>query len=265
MGGRGSSYFENKTKKVEAKMLMPPKGKGIKLPDDPESERKGYRLFSELKKQGFSTRLSTDSATLEQLQPHQGQLLNLANKYSKQLKTITKDGEVKLGIHDVDGSYGYWCSGEHTEVRRIALSSMVVKRNDTYVKKKYLAMQDGKCAKVDERKLKVYTTTHEFGHCLEESIMRKRYLSSREKNEETYEIFRIKEAERIKNKVVENLQKKYTMPLKNDMIFISTYAEFQKEYNCYFEWFAETFTNLELSSKPTPIAKELGEYLKGCE
>lgn len=265
MGGRGASYFENKTKKVEQKMLMPPKGKGIILPPDPESERKDYELFKNLKNLGFSTRQSTDNATLEQLKPHQEQLFNLANKYSKQLETITKDGEVKLCLHDVDNSYGYWCSGENTEVRRIALSSMVVKRNNSYIIKKTLAMQDGKCAKVDEQKIGVYTTTHEFGHCLEESIMRKRYLCSKEKNKERYEVFRIKEAERIKNKVVENLQKKYTMPLKNDMIFISTYAEFQRNYNCYFEWFAETFTNLELSSSPTPIARELGEYLKGCE
>lgn len=265
MGGRGAGYYENKTKKVEQKFLMPPPGKKIQLPDDPESERKDYDLFGKLKKSGFSTRQSTDKATLEQLKPHQGQLLNLSNKYSKQLKTITKGDDVKLGIHDVDGSYGYWCAGEDAEVRRIALSSMVVKRNDTYVKKKFLAMQDGDCAKVDERKLKVYTTTHEFAHCLEESIMRKRYLSSKEKTKETYREFRIKEAARIKEKVVENLQKKYTMPLKDDMIFVSSYAKYNKEYNCYFEWFAETFTNLELSSKPTPIARELGEYLKGCK
>ncbi len=55
------------------------------------------------------------------------------------------------------------------------------------------------------------------------------------------------------------------MPLKDDMIFISSYAQYQKEYNCYFEWFAEPFTNLELSLKPTPIAQELGEYLRSVE
>lgn len=54
------------------------------------------------------------------------------------------------------------------------------------------------------------------------------------------------------------------MPLKNDMIYLSTYAEHFKEQNCYFEWFAEIFINLELSSNPEPIAVELGNCLKEC-
>lgn len=90
----------------------------------------------------------------------------------------------------------------------------------------------------------------------------KQYIDSKEKL--SYQVFRKKEIEKIKNKIVENLQKKYTMPLKNDMIYLSTYAEHLKEQNCYFEWFAETFTNLELSSNPEPIAVELGNYLKEC-
>lgn len=55
------------------------------------------------------------------------------------------------------------------------------------------------------------------------------------------------------------------MPLKNDMIYLSTYAEHLKEQNCYFEWFAETFTNYILAEKPTPVANALGEYIRSFE
>lgn len=261
MGGRGSSYYEKQSQIIEAKMIMPPEGKAIELPYDPESERNDYSLFKKLKENGISTRRSMDKATLEELKPHQEQLLKLSNKYKKQIKTITTDEEIKFGIHDT-GSAGYWCAGNDAEVRRIALSNLVVRNNDVYVQRKFASMQKNTCAKVDVDKLKIYTTTHEFGHCLEESIMRERYLKSNKK--ETYKVFKWREAERIKNKVVENLQKNYTMPLKNDMIFVSEYAKYQADYNCYYEWFAETFTNLELSSKPTPIAIELGKYLKEC-
>ena len=47
------------------------------------------------------------------------------------------------------------------------------------------------------------------------------------------------------------------MDLGTEDVFLSSYARTN-----YAEWFAETFTNLKLSSDPKPIAKALGEYLE---
>ena len=81
-----------------------------------------------------------------------------------------------------------------------------------------------------------------------------------------YTKFREIEAERIKNEVIRNLQNKYTTSLNNDMIYLSNYAKdkFKHKDGRWndFEWFAETFTNSQLSAKSAPIAQELEKYIR---
>lgn len=64
-------------------------------------------------------------------------------------------------------------------------------------------------------------------------------------------------ATKIKNEVITICKNKY----KDDNIYLSDYSKDEDNGKDY-EWFAETFTNLELSSNPAPIAKALGDYLK---
>ena len=61
---------------------------------------------------------------------------------------------------------------------------------------------------------------------------------------------------RIKNEVINICKNKY----KNNNINLSNYSKTNER-----EWFAETFTNLELAEEPAPIALALGDYLKEYE
>ena len=265
MGTRGSKYYENKTKKVEQQMRDSKKERYIELPYDPESERIDYELFNQLKQNGISVRQSTDNATLEELRPHQEQLLNLSKKYKSKVQELSKHSEIKLCMHTIDDAWGYWRPGDDCNVTRIALSGTVIKRNYFYVALKQEAIDKGESALVDKQNVKIFTTTHEFGHMLEDCIIHKRYLKEAKHLNITYSEYQKVEAERIKNQVVKILQNKYTLPVNDDMIYVSSGAKKGVKENAYFEWFAETFTNLELSSKPMPIAKALGEYIRSVE
>lgn len=259
MGGRGSSYYENQTQKIEEllRLLKLKKQKFEKIKDDPESERNNYELFQELKKVGISTRASTDKSSLIQLRPHQEHLLSLSNKYSKVVKTIPLETEIEFSEDTKAGAFGYLATGIKPNNKmfvRLALSDVILNDKNYYVALKKNSIKHNQSVSVDSDKIHLYTTTHEYGHLLEENIIRKRYKEKAEHLGIDYNKFSELEAARIKNEVVNNYKKMYN---KND-INLSTYAKTGGDY----EWFAETFTNLELSSNPAPIAKILGDYIR---
>ena len=68
----------------------------------------------------------------------------------------------------------------------------------------------------------------------------------------------------IKISITMKYKNKYTNNQNNDMIYLSKYSksiELGGTGNDL-EWFAETFTNLQLSNNPAPIALELEEYIR---
>ena len=64
----------------------------------------------------------------------------------------------------------------------------------------------------------------------------------------------------IKNEVLKIYQKDFAKDIQFDKIFLSRYSRTNDA-----EWFAETFTNLQLSDKPEPIALALQKYLRRYE
>lgn len=257
MGGRGSSYYENKNALIEKLMrsMNITKNQTI-IKEDPESQRTDYPLFEHLKNYGISTRQSTDACSLEKLEIHQMQLYKLSKKYQRLTNVISMEKEIQFSQDNRKNAYGYLVSGELVDGRlftRLALSDIVINNNKLYIMLKRDAIKKGQSVKVDDNKINIYTSTHEFGHLLEENIIRKRYNSHKNKGLD-YNLFKEVEASRIKNEVVKIYKTRYN----NDDIYLSTYANQGGD----FEWFAETFTNLELSSKPAPIAETLGDYLR---
>lgn len=277
MGGRGSSYYETKNAQIEEKMrqALPQEidleellnqlkklgnpQKRIQVKPDPESKRNDYLLFKKLKSFGISTRASTDSSTLENLKPHQEQLIKLSSKYDKITKTITLNNEIEFSKDSKTNAYGYLVPGEYSNGKifiRLVLNDIVIDDSDYFVHMKNNAIKRHYSVEVDSDKIKLYTTTHEFGHYLEENLFRKQYnkLNNLSIN---YSNFSNLEATRIKNEVIKIKNKKFANLKDSSIIEISDYSKTNN-----FEWFAETFTNLELSSNPQPIALALGEYLK---
>lgn len=262
MGGRGSSYYEKKNASLEELMrslenlfkLKQPIGKRIlrKIEPDPESERNEYELFKQLKRFGISTRQSTDGCLLENLEPHQTQFVNLSKKYRKILKTLTADNEIEFSLDKDDSAFGFFASYEQPDGKifsRLTLSNLVVNKTNEFVLAKKQAIKTGWAVDVDEANISIYTTTHEFGHLVEENIFRKKFSQLENKNID-YSIFSNKLATEIKNEVIKIYKKNYAKGEETDRINISDYSIKGGD----FEWFAETFTNLELSSSPKPIA-----------
>lgn len=256
MGGRGASYFKQRTQIVESKMRHKFKLITDEDKNDPETTRTNYSLFVDLKNNKISTRASTDSSTLEQLNPHQEQILNLARKYNNIFHYSTDANEMLLKSANTN-AFGYFYEALDKNYKGtpvVVLSNFSIKDKD-YIKYKKGSIEEGTSVKVDEDKIKIYTTTHEFGHVIENCIMRK-LLNKIDNNPINLGRNKDNLATKIKNEVTNICKTKY----KDDNIYLGTYAEEGDEFG--YEWFAETFTNLELSSNPAPIARALGDYLK---
>lgn len=271
MGGRGSAYYEKKNSEIEELMrflqLFKPKEnyKKIKYKPDPESERNNYQLFKDLKKSGISTRQSTDTSSLKNLNLHQEQINKLSKKYSKIIKTIPLENEVELSKFGSKSAFGYlqtMINEDGKIIARLALSKLVLDKSELFVEKKQNSIDIGWSVKVEKDNVNIYTTTHEFGHLIEENIIREKFNKL---NEIDYFSFRRKEATKIKNEVINICKNKYinAKMLSQDDIYISDYAKSSSLGDGGdYEWFAETFTNMELSKNPSSIALALRDYLR---
>lgn len=232
----------------------------FKYKPDPESERNDYNLFKSLKNNGISTRKSTDKATLINLQPHQQQINKLVNKYSNITKEISLECDVELSKQNLKGALGFWVASPNvretgTFFTRLALSNIVINKSDKYEELQKHSITKNWSVDIDDKNLKIYTTTHEFGHLIEENIIREKFnnIKKNKKVDIDWYEFRNKEVTKIKRSV-EKICKQNS---NSDKIHLSDYSKTND-----YEWFAETFTNLELSKDPKPIALALKEYLK---
>lgn len=270
MGGRGANYYEKRNREKEqelVKKLVKQSKNEQPYPDDPESERDYYDEFKKLKNQGFSVRKSTDEFDVEYLKPYQKQLIKLNEKYNP--KDLIKENDIQLSSYRLNGAYGAMQGvfDDRNKLQiRLVLNKKTLKEKENYIKSKMYGIAKGDSVFVETKNIYLYTITHEFGHIVEENIIRKRYKQRAEHLGINYEKFREMEAERIKNEVIRNLQNKYTMPLKDDMIYLSKYSKDKYKFadgtGNDLEWFAETFTHSQLSANPEPIAKELENYIR---
>lgn len=105
-----------------------------------------------------------------------------------------------------------------------------------------------------------YIVTHELGHAVENGLVSK---IAKEKNINLYTNFiegKKKIEADIKNEVLKIYQKDFDNSINLDKIFLSKYSRTNDA-----EWFAETFTNLQLADNPSPIAQALDKFLRRYE
>jgi len=254
MGGRGSAYIKH-TKSDDNKFKP-----SIELIDDPETEYHN-EMFDELKKLKISTRKSTDVIDDKILERQQKQVINIVSKYNSIFEATTKDRELYFQAENIsDGALAY-CGSSINEkgsiVQRVVIDTKQYKTYDKIVE----VVEDGINKKwfvpINTRfKSRDYVITHEFGHAVENSIFEKIKVE-RKLDNINLKGFTNTFATKIKNEVIEIWKNKYTTGNIDDKIELSKYSEKNDR-----EWFAETFTNLELADKPKPIALALGEYIR---
>lgn len=258
MGGRGSAYYADNAD-TENKFRMDFHFITDEDDFDPESERSEYELFEKLKSKNFSMRRSTDKHELYNLEDHQQIIYDLTKKYEKQLDVKNQKYEFEFRSAKTN-AYGYQYDAYDQQMQvstRLVLKNGVIRAPEAYRSKMKNHIERGEFAPVDDKNLHISTTVHEYGHVVESAIMHKYF---REHNipitKHTVNKYKENLATKIKNKVIDICKTKY----KDDKIYVSEYAEANDNP---FEFFAETFTNMELSSKPKPIALALRDYLNG--
>lgn len=257
MGGRGSAY-ETLVKKTNEISQIQEEDYSFEINkgnfDDPESEKRD-NVFLTLKVNGVSTRKSTDNVNNSSLLINQTKLIYLTSKYKNIINERLED--IQLGCdnlgRDVSGltSVKYEASGVKI---RIALNKDELNnpqlariRQNENIQKNYHAPIN-----IRENSSK-YTITHEMGHCIESCIFSK----MRKNNPNLNKISNKELATKIRSEVEKIYKNCYAKPNENIIMNISQYS---RTNSC--EWFAETFTNLELSKEPTSVAKALNDFIR---
>ena len=258
MGGRGSAYLlhirgnDNRINKQVSEFLT-----------DPESEYHN-EMFNKLKENHISTRMSTDDVDDKILERQQVQIYNISSKYKNILKYTVSKKDIQFGIIDIkkSGTLGY-CSvrlDESSSIQRIVLDKKQFNNYDKVVSEVEKGVLRGHFVPINLKfKSRDYLITHEFGHAIENSIIEKERIKHNlnDNNFDNFIRFRDIMAARIKSEVINIKNKKFANLKDSSIIEISNYSS-KNDY----DWFAETFTNLELSDSPKPIALALKEYLK---
>lgn len=266
MGGRGSAFGAGtKTTNQEPKKEDPNFKINLKVDDDPESEIHNL-LFNELKALNVSIRKSTDDTNTKKsnnLLVQETQLLNLANEYKNLVSTTAnKDNNLKFSFKEFPISInGMTRIGLHNKQSKVLLQNIVLNKNmihNNNFNEKKESIKTGWSASVDSNNVEKSTLTHEFGHLLSYNIAVQRYQKG---GREISSLFNPKSKSAIlshmKKDVIKIAVEKYGVdPNKRDEIYVSQYSATKVA-----EWFAETFTNLKLSSNPKPIAKALGDFI----
>lgn len=265
MGGRGSAYIIKQH--TSSNDSFPDIDTGYKVSDfDTDIETEYHNeMFDELKKYKISVRKSTDDIDDKILERQEKTVLHIVKKYNNLLSLTSEVQDIQLGAESFpnSGVLAYCAPSvkNGTTIQRVVLNKKQLKDYDKYLK----VVDDGIKTKhfvpINQTfNSRDYITTHEFGHAIENAIFEK---VKKDNNLYFYTIndySRIRNifATRIKNEVKKICQDKYNNGkiLKKEDINLSSYASYND-----LEWFAETFTNLELAEKPAPIALALGDYL----
>lgn len=264
MGGRGATMAG---KHIAGKdMIFPGDKYGTGEPvdvdwDDPESNY-DTELTEKLKERGFSTRASTDFADESRLARQQKQIARLSEQYENIYSASTSKEDIHFGTEDVRSVSGKpmrniagYCAFGYTEDgkirQKIVLNNHQFERTAERQQMSIASgIREGQFVPIDLDKSREYVVTHEMGHALEISLIIRMCQEKGVPVEENMH----RMARQIYKEVYRIAEK--DGKLKERDVFLSSYA---KQNDA--EWFAETFTNLQLSDNPEPIAKALGEYL----
>lgn len=222
--------------------------------------------YDRLKKIGVSRRRMSDNVDETIVSRQTKQIEKLVDKYHKAYSSATKKGnEIQIDVcqlrtpkgkpvNNIAGIF-FRTYGENegeAPKRKVMVNTHWAERTANQVTVSVASgIKDKHFVPIDINNAREYVITHEMGHALEDSIITKicadRHIS--------YEKYCDKISKQIFDEVWENCQKKN--PGKKVEACLSNYAATNNE-----EWFAETFTNLQLSKNPSPIAKALGEYIE---
>ena len=256
MGGRGASFQShvNGGDQViigEGGVLG---SMGQEEKDDPESNIHN-KPFLSLKDRKFSTRQSTDDLTnKELLEPHQNQMKNLLDDYKSIYSHITFNDEVHLKSNNsVPDALGWVTTGAQNGklVCNLTLNHRFYSKGKEHISEETRkGIEDKEFVPVEKKNYSKYVVTHEMGHVLENALINKQARASKE--------YRVVTKRNYENKIKDDIFEIYNEKYKTSesTTHLSNYA-----YENSAEWFAETFTNLKLSSKPEPIALAMKEYL----
>lgn len=262
MGGRGSAYIiekhiNNNDNKSSSNVLD--------FINDPETEYHN-EMFKKLKSVGVSTRKSTDGIDDKILSRQQEQIYNICSKYKNILKFTTETQDIQLGAEDIKeyGTLAY-CNSmivNGRTLQRVVIDTKQLKNYDKLLNTVEYGIKNKQFVPINTKfKSRDYLITHEFGHAIENSIFEK-VKRNIDLQGNDFVRFRKIYATKIKNEVINICKNKFfndTIMQEKD-INLSKYSGKNER-----EWFAETFTNLELAEKPAPIALSLQEYLRSFE
>ncbi len=260
MGGRGSTLAFKHTQEDDNILNLGNPNINVDW-NDPESDYHS-KIFNELKKNKISTRKSTDDIDDKVLERQQKQVLNLSNKYKKILENTTISADIQFGSEKLTGGTLGYCAATLDNngelIQRICLDKRQLSNYDKVTKSVTSGVTSGHFVPINTMfKSRDYLVTHELGHAVENSIMTKIAKSRKiDLKVSTLQIFKTMQKE-IFDDVIKIYKNNYQNKNKHDKICLSDYSK-----SNYGEWFAETFTNLQLSDNPAPIAKALEEYLR---
>ena len=257
MGGRGSSLaFKHMQSNDNGPQI-------VTNWEDPETLLQN-EMFKKLKNQNISTRQSTDDIDDKIFERQQKQVLEIAQKYKKVLQNTTRNEDIQLGGEKISGTTLGYCSlrYENGELRqRIVLDKQLYSNYDKIKRTVDSAIRNRQFVPINQMfKSRDYIVTHEMGHAVENGIVAK-IVKERNINMQVGLLRSINNLQaEIKNEVLKIYQKDFAKDIQFDKIFLSRYSRTNDA-----EWFAETFTNLQLSDKPEPIALALQKYLRRYE
>lgn len=258
MGGRGATLITQSKREDEGTLIQDERLKKMLQSDDPETEYHNG-MFRVLKRLGWSTRQSTDKNQDVKLMDQQDVVRDITKEYSKFFKNTVDDNEIRLRSLPLQkvGVLGVcWAPPDKLHRDKLQMHIAIDKKYiDSSFAEKYqkISGRDNFNVPIHYLNSDKYVTTHEMGHALENSILYK-------KHNNYYTAFNMNkklDANVIKDDVVKLAERELHRKLTDQEIHLSEYSRKNSR-----EWFAETFTNLELANEPEPIAKALKLYLE---
>lgn len=274
MGGRGSKYETIINKHINSQDDLPQNDSTIAIDElkillDTETEYHN-EMYDKLKALKVSVRQSTDDLDDKILERQEKTVYNVVNKYNKIISYTTELQDLQLGADTIKSKRGddvpiAYClpmlkNGQITQ--RVVINKNYYKNYDDIVSTINYGIKNKRFVPIDQKfNTRDYTLTHEFGHAIENGLYQKTLKANNIFLEHNLQLKTYIEntAIKIKDEVKKICQQKYNNGkiLTQDEIYLSEYSKKNAR-----EWFAETFTNLELAEKPAPIALALGDYLK---
>lgn len=179
----------------------------------------------------------------------------LLNDYKKIIGGLDSNLLIKVAVSNCDNNiFGETRTSvdiiNKKTIINISLGEKIVKNPEYYLIVKGISIYKKWSSKVEKNNIHLFTITHEFAHLLEEIIILIRFY--KQTNFNNYSYFRTMEALHIRDEVI-------ALGKKRNNNFNENLSKYSKYNN--FEWFAETFTNMDLSINSEPIALALKEFL----